>query len=66
MSEVPTRCPQSRPRPGSGPGIPPSGRTYTAIFATPRDARTVSPKAHLVDADGNITDQTVIGAYPLH
>ena len=39
--------------------------TYEAIFATPKIARSVSLKAKLVDAQGNITDQTVIGAYPL-
>jgi subtilisin family serine protease len=46
--------------------VAPTGKgTYTAIFATPKAAKTVSLKAHLVDAQGNITDQTVIGAYPL-
>ena len=39
--------------------------TYKAIFGTPKRAKTVSLKAHLIDAHGNITDQTVIGAYPL-
>ncbi|WP_460666899.1 S8 family serine peptidase [Kribbella swartbergensis] len=39
--------------------------TYKAIFATPKNAKAVSLKAHLIDAHGNITDQTVIGAYPL-
>ncbi|WP_020392436.1 S8 family serine peptidase [Kribbella catacumbae] len=41
-----------------------SGAGYKAIFATPAGA-TVSLKAHVVDAAGNTTDQTVIGAYPL-
>ena len=46
--------------------VAPTGRgAYKAIFATPKDAKTVSLKAHLVDAQGNVTDQTVIGAYPL-
>ena len=39
--------------------------TYKATFRTPKRANTVSLKAHLVDAQGNVTDQTVIGAYPL-
>jgi subtilisin family serine protease len=38
------------------------GSGYKAIFATPKGS-TVSLKAHLVDAAGNTTDQTVIGAY---
>jgi subtilisin family serine protease len=46
--------------------VAPTGKgTYKAIFATPKDAKTVSLKAQLVDAKGNVTDQTVIGAYPL-
>ena len=46
--------------------VAPTGKgTYKAIFATPKDAKTVSLKSHLVDAQGNVTDQTVIGAYPL-
>ncbi|MEI8412655.1 MULTISPECIES: S8 family serine peptidase [unclassified Kribbella] len=46
--------------------VAPTGKgTYKAIFATPQDAKTVSLKAHLIDAEGNVTDQTVIGAYPL-
>ncbi len=40
------------------------GAGYKAIFATPKGAA-VSLKAHLVDAAGNTTDQTVIGAYLL-
>jgi hypothetical protein len=38
---------------------------YRAVFAAPKGARTISLKAHVVDAQGNITDQTTIGAYPL-
>ena len=38
---------------------------YKAIFATPKGATKISLKSHLVDADGNTTDQTVINAYPL-
>ncbi|WP_405055815.1 S8 family serine peptidase [Kribbella sp. NBC_01505] len=46
--------------------VAPAGRgSYKAIFATPKGARTISLKAHVVDAQGNITDQTTIGAYPL-
>jgi subtilisin family serine protease len=46
--------------------VAPTGKgTYKAIYATPKDAKAVSLKAHLVDAQGNVTDQTVIGAYPL-
>ncbi|MFF5971077.1 S8 family serine peptidase [Streptomyces sp. NPDC012769] len=46
--------------------VVPTGKgTYTAIFPTPRDAGTVSLKAHLIDAAGGVTDQTVIAAYPL-
>lgn len=46
--------------------VAPSGHgTYQAIFATPMNARTISLKSHLVDAAGNVTDLTVIGAYPL-
>ncbi|MEU4394153.1 S8 family serine peptidase [Kribbella sp. NPDC023855] len=41
-----------------------SGAGYKALFATPAGA-TVSLKAQVVDAAGNTTDQTVIGAYPL-
>ena len=44
----------------------PSGHgAYKAIFATPEGAGTISLKSHLVDAGGNVTDLTVIGAYPL-
>ncbi|MEU4196065.1 S8 family serine peptidase [Kribbella sp. NPDC026611] len=39
--------------------------TFKAIFATPKGANAVSLKAHLVDAGGNVTDLTTIGAYPL-
>ncbi|MEV5963280.1 S8 family peptidase [Kribbella sp. NPDC051952] len=47
-------------------GVVPSGHNgYTAIFATPKGAKTISVKSHLVDADGNITDLTVISAYQL-
>jgi hypothetical protein len=46
--------------------VVPTGKgTYKAIFATPAGAKSVSLKAHVVDAGGNVTDQTVIGAYPL-
>ncbi len=46
--------------------VTPTGNgTYEAIFATPKTARFISLKAKLVDAQGNVTDQTVIGAYPL-
>nr|WP_238355700.1 S8 family serine peptidase [Kribbella sandramycini] len=46
--------------------VAPSGKgAYKAIFGTPKGAKTISLKAHLVDAQGNITDQTTIGAYPL-
>ncbi|MFI5734283.1 S8 family serine peptidase [Kribbella sp. NPDC051587] len=38
---------------------------HRAVFATPKGAKTISLKAHVVDAQGNITDQTTIGAYPL-
>lgn len=47
-------------------GVVPSGHgAYKAIFATPEGAGTISLKSHLVDAGGNVTDLTVIGAYPL-
>jgi hypothetical protein len=39
-----------------------SGSGYKAIFVTPKGGA-VSLKAHLVDAAGNTTDQTTIGAY---
>jgi len=39
---------------------------YKAVFATPNRATTISLRSHLVDADGNTTDQTVINAYPLN
>jgi len=52
-------------RPGIRPGSSSGQGTYKAIFATPKDARTISLKSHLIDAAGNITDLTVIGAYPL-
>lgn len=46
--------------------VVPTGKgTYKAIFATPMNAKTVSLKAQLVDAEGNTTDQTVIVAYQL-
>ncbi|WUJ75120.1 S8 family peptidase [Kribbella soli] len=38
---------------------------YKAIFVTPKAARSISLKSHLVDGAGNITELTVIGAYPL-
>jgi hypothetical protein len=40
------------------------GTGYKAIFATPKGGA-ISLQAHLVDAAGNTTDQTVIGAYLL-
>jgi hypothetical protein len=40
------------------------GSGYKAIFATPKGGA-ISLKAHLVDAAGNTTDQTTIGAYQL-
>jgi len=45
--------------------VPVGKGAYKAIFATPQGAKTVSLKAHVVDAGGNTTDQTTIGAYPL-
>jgi hypothetical protein len=46
--------------------VTPSGKAaYEAVFATPKGAKTVSLKAHLVDTAGNVTDLTTIGAYPL-
>jgi hypothetical protein len=39
-----------------------TGSGYQAIFVTPKGGA-VSLKAHLVDAAGNTTDQTTIGAY---
>ncbi|MFI7067887.1 hypothetical protein ACIBL3_43315 [Kribbella sp. NPDC050124] len=46
--------------------VAPTGKgAYKAIFATPKDAKSVSLKAQLVDAQGNVTDQTVIGAYSI-
>jgi subtilisin family serine protease len=46
--------------------VAPTGNgTYKAVFATPKTAKTVSLKAKLVDVQGNVTNQTVIGAYPL-
>ncbi len=44
--------------------VVPAGQGYKAIFATPKGAA-VSLKAHLVDAAGNSTDQTVLTAYPI-
>ena len=41
-----------------------SGTGYKAIFVTPKGG-SVSLKAHVADAAGNTTDQTVINAYPL-
>jgi hypothetical protein len=32
---------------------------------TPKDAKSVSLKANLIDAGGNTTEQTTIAAYPL-
>ena len=45
--------------------VPACHGTYKAIFATPKGALTISLKSHLVDAQGNITDLTVVNAYPL-
>ncbi|WP_405055814.1 S8 family serine peptidase [Kribbella sp. NBC_01505] len=39
--------------------------SYRAIFATPKGARSISLKAHVVDTAGNTTDLTTIGAYRL-
>jgi hypothetical protein len=44
--------------------VVPAGQGYKAIFATPKGA-SVSLRAHLVDAGGNSTDQTVLNAYPI-
>jgi hypothetical protein len=38
---------------------------YKAIFVTPKNARGISLKAHLVDGAGNMTDLTVIAAYSM-
>ncbi|WP_344156703.1 S8 family serine peptidase [Kribbella yunnanensis] len=45
--------------------VPAGHGSYKAIFATPKGAKTISLKAHVVDAQGNTADQTTIGAYPL-
>ncbi|TDD59396.1 hypothetical protein E1263_15245 [Kribbella antibiotica] len=45
--------------------VPAGHGSYKAIFATPKGAKTISLKAHVVDAQGNVADQTTIGAYPL-
>ncbi len=46
--------------------VVPAGKgAYKAIFGTPKGAKTISLKAHVVDAQGNTADQTTIGAYPL-
>ncbi|WP_405055816.1 S8 family serine peptidase [Kribbella sp. NBC_01505] len=38
---------------------------YDAVFPTPKDAKAVSLKTKVVDADGRVTEQTTINAYPL-
>ncbi|GAB3935105.1 S8 family serine peptidase [Kribbella albertanoniae] len=38
---------------------------YKAVFATPKDAKTVSLRTKAVDAAGNTTEQTTINAYPI-
>nr|WP_238355701.1 S8 family serine peptidase [Kribbella sandramycini] len=38
---------------------------YRAVFATPKGAQDISLRVHVADAEGNTTDQTTIGAYPL-
>jgi len=38
---------------------------YQATFATPENAKSISLRAHVTDAQGNVTDQTTIAAYPL-
>ncbi|WP_238161259.1 S8 family serine peptidase [Kribbella antibiotica] len=40
-----------------------SGSSYRAFFVTPKNATTISLKTHVVDAAGNTTDLTTIGAY---
>lgn len=46
--------------------VAPTGHgSYKAIFVTPKDATKVSLRSHLVDGAGNVTDLTVIGAFPL-
>jgi hypothetical protein len=38
---------------------------YKAIFVTPKTARGISLRSHLVDGAGNMTDLTVIAAYSM-
>ncbi len=45
--------------------VPAGHGSYQAIFATPKGAKTISLKAHVLDTHGNTADQTTIGAYPL-
>jgi subtilisin family serine protease len=46
--------------------VAPTGHgSYKAIFVTPKGAATISLKSHLIDGAGNLTELTVIGAYPL-
>ncbi|MGW6278258.1 S8 family serine peptidase [Kribbella sp. NPDC055071] len=46
--------------------VAPTGHgTYKAIFVTPKGAKAISLRAHVVDRDGNVFDETTIGAYPL-
>ncbi|MFK4088601.1 S8 family serine peptidase [Kribbella sp. NPDC020789] len=46
--------------------VVPAGKgAYKAIFATPKNAKTISLKAHVADSHGNVTNQTTISAYIL-
>ncbi|MDX6295724.1 MAG: hypothetical protein QOH50_4799 [Kribbellaceae bacterium] len=45
--------------------VPGADGSYTAIFATPKGAKTVSLKAKVAGPDGSTVDQTVIAAYQL-
>jgi len=46
--------------------VAPHGRDgYQAVFATPDQAQAISLRAHVTDAQGNLTEQTVIAAYLL-
>ncbi len=38
---------------------------YRAVFATPKGAKAVSLRTEVVDAEGNVTEQTTVKAYPL-
>ncbi|TDD62826.1 hypothetical protein E1263_02115 [Kribbella antibiotica] len=39
---------------------------YLAVFETPKDAKNISLKGHVVDKTGTVTDLTVISAYLLN